>query len=154
MPGIATGPPDLSPTTKRPLSHEKSLLNRSGGSLRTTYVQVMKTKTAVTNQYGVDLAIPGGTEWCLDTRRRLLKTFDDLANSPHSEALGIMPAVQVLEPDDESEPWELCLSYVEIPGSSTKVGIERALAVTEQLFGKSMASLPAMRLLVWDHSSV
>jgi hypothetical protein len=114
----------------------------------------MKTKTAVTHQYGVDLAIPGAREWCLETRQSLLRTFDDLANSPHSEALGIMPAVRVIEAEGESYPWELCLSYVEIPGNSVKHGIERALAVTEQLFGKSMASLPAMRLLVWDHSSV
>lgn len=110
------------------------------------------TEYAAPTEYDVEITIPGQADWCLDTRKALLEFIDRLAESPERQALCIMPAVWVNQAEDEAELWELCLSYVAIPGNSLAVGVNRALGVTEQLFGsKTLATVPAMRTLAWEH---
>lgn len=111
----------------------------------------MTTKT--THTYDVDVTLPGSREWCEGARQALIEMFDRLANSAQREALGVMPALRAAPAEDDSGVWELCLSYVEIPGDSAATGIQLAHAVTEHLFGEQgLADVGAISILAWETS--
>lgn len=95
----------------------------------------------------VEAAFPGSQNWCDATHEALTDYYAKMSADPTAgEMLSIVPAVAVGEPEDHDEPWELCLTWVQVPAEGAWSAAQWAMSVV-QTIAPDLASHPGLRVV-------